>query len=100
MLLCKLVQPSKKDSLIFSRSQALPGNVYREALPPLDEAEPRYLHSQAEPGNELKPGNNFRHRVLALENQLFFEPERSSWSNLRFLRSDMQPISPTIPDPY
>ncbi len=41
-----------------SRSQALPGNEYQEALPPSNsEAEPLEMRYQAEPGNEGKEGS-------------------------------------------
>ena len=54
--------------MYFARSQALPGKAYLEALPQLriQEAEPRGIHSQAEPGNDKReysqaePGNDKR----------------------------------------
>ena len=54
--------------MYFARSQAEPGNAYLKALPRLriQEAEPRDIHSQAEPGNDKReysqaePGNHKR----------------------------------------
>ena len=52
----------------YPRSQALPGNADREALPPVfnerkSEAEPLDLRYQAEPGNEESTIQNLKSKI-------------------------------------
>ena len=51
--------------MYFARSQALPGKAYLEALPRLriQEAEPRGIHSQAEPGNDKTIDENIPREI-------------------------------------